>query len=341
VYWMCIGLSWLPCLGSHPQYNKPPRLTFAQDRPGQRALEQHLNQARESVASGLLPDGVHSVDFVLEQLLNEVDMCHEHPSAAVSLELQHVQGLDFGVVSRNKAEVCVPFVANYLHTLLWHTLQHSSARVHEGLSAQQQLVNLPDNDDYILFEKQRISDHHDHGYQFPPWLIPVLGEHASVCTLLFPTSPWTSPSNMVLLILLSQPSTVKIKNVISFTHRRTWMRLETCFTCSPQSTPLSPQVCWDNAHVGAIGRVTSTPEQSQAGWTQPKLAQGVPHLSASKAPDGNNHCSGRGGGLPVSAGGRAAGAVTKICTNISTNTITQFHVLSGSTCSVRTIAVAV
>lgn len=67
--------------------------------------------------------------------------------------------------------------------------------------------------------------------------------------------------------------------------------------------------------------------QSPAGWTQHYLAamhHGEPHLSACKAPDGNNHCRGPGGELPVSAGGRAAAAVATIQENVPTKGITQY-----------------
>ena len=59
---------------------------------------------------------LHCLHPVLEQLLNEVHMRHEHAAAAVALELQHIQRLNFCVISGHKTDVCFPLVSHHLHT---------------------------------------------------------------------------------------------------------------------------------------------------------------------------------------------------------------------------------
>lgn len=51
---------------------------------------------------------------VVEQLLDEIDVAHEHAAAAVPVKIQRVQSVALRVVRLEKIQVGVPLVPNHL-----------------------------------------------------------------------------------------------------------------------------------------------------------------------------------------------------------------------------------
>ena len=54
---------------------------------------------------------------VVEQLLDEVDVGKEHPSAAVPLQPKLVKSLALFIVCLEERKVRLPFVSNHLHNV--------------------------------------------------------------------------------------------------------------------------------------------------------------------------------------------------------------------------------
>ena len=51
---------------------------------------------------------------VIEQLLDEIDVTHEHTAAAVTMKVQRIQRVTLRVVRLEKIQVRVPLVSNHL-----------------------------------------------------------------------------------------------------------------------------------------------------------------------------------------------------------------------------------
>ena len=51
---------------------------------------------------------------VVEQLLDEIDVTHEHTAAAVTMKVQRIQRVTLRVVRLEKIQVRVPLVSNHL-----------------------------------------------------------------------------------------------------------------------------------------------------------------------------------------------------------------------------------
>ena len=52
--------------------------------------------------------------IVVEQLLDEVDVAHEHAAAAVAGEIQGVEGVALGVIRLEEVQVSIPLVSDDL-----------------------------------------------------------------------------------------------------------------------------------------------------------------------------------------------------------------------------------
>ena len=61
------------------------------------------------------PDSVLALQgVVVEELLDEVDVAHEHATAAVPVQIQRVQRVSLGVVRLKEVQVGVPLVPDHL-----------------------------------------------------------------------------------------------------------------------------------------------------------------------------------------------------------------------------------
>lgn len=65
-------------------------------------------QEQRGTAAGRL------LTVVVEELLDQVNVCEHHPPAAVSLQPQLVQGVTLVKVCLQQAEICLPLVSDHL-----------------------------------------------------------------------------------------------------------------------------------------------------------------------------------------------------------------------------------